>query len=138
MALEATDPETYSLIGAAMAVHRELGRGFLESVYHEALEIEFNAKKIPYKREVEIPVFYRGQKLNKNFRADFICFDSIILELKAISKLTSKEEGQIINYLNASKLDRGLIINFGSASLEFQRYNNSENFKQKADKIDLY
>lgn len=119
---EIQDEKTYSIIGCAMKVHSELGSGFLEAVYQEALEIEFIKNKIPYEREVNLPVYYCGKKLQTFYKADFICYDSIIIELKALSKLSGTEESQIINYLKATKLKKGLLFNFGSKSLFYKRF----------------
>ncbi len=124
--MEFQDPQTYALIGAAMAVHRELGPGFLEAVHAAALELEFQQRGIPYRREVEIPVLYRGRPLSVTYRADFVCFDSIILELKAVSRLGAVEEAQLINYLKATGYERGLLFNFGKKSLVHKRYANSK------------
>jgi GxxExxY protein len=115
------DQETYSIIGAAMAVHRELGCGFLEPVYQAALEREFQLRKIPYQREVEIPVFYRQEPLPVSYRADFVCYRSVIVELKALTKLSSTEESQVINYLKATGYERALLINFGTTTLQHKR-----------------
>ena len=125
------DPQTYAIIGAAMAVHRELGCGFLEAVYHEGLAIEFLQNHIPSEHEVELSIFYKGRQMNQKYRADFICFGDIVVEVKAISKLTLTEESQIINYLNASKINRGLLINFGANTLEYKRFNNSKNNQKR-------
>ncbi|MBU2547426.1 MAG: GxxExxY protein [Proteobacteria bacterium] len=115
------DPETYAIIGAAMAVHRELGRGFLEAVYQEALQFEFQARNIPFEREKELPVRYRGTLLKTSYKADFVCYGSVIVELKALQTLSGIEETQIINYLKASCLNRALILNFGTQSLQTKR-----------------
>ena len=115
------DPQTYSVIGAAMEVHRQLGCGFLEAVYHEALVIELSLKSIPFEHEVMLPIEYKGQILNTSYRADFICYDSIILEIKALAKLSGREESQLLNYLKASGFERGLLINFGASRLEYKR-----------------
>ena len=115
------DPQTYEIIGAAMEVHRELGHGFLEAVFQEALEFEFTLRGIPYASQVDIPVHYKGRKLGCGYRADFVCHEDILVEIKAIAKLTSREDSQVINYLKATHLQRGLLFNFGTASLEHKR-----------------
>jgi GxxExxY protein len=119
--LDTRDQQTYTIIGAAMKVHRELGHGFLEAVYQEALAIEFEKKKIPFKREMQIPITYCGVILQTYYKADFICYDQIIVELKALSRLTNIEEAQVINYLKATKLQKGMLFNFGTSSLEYKR-----------------
>jgi GxxExxY protein len=116
------DPRTYAIIGAAMEVHRQLGRGFLEAVYQEALELELELRQIPCQREVELPIFYKKQRLKTFYRADFICYDSVLVELKALAKLSGVEEAQIINYLKATGLETGLLLNFGASSLEYKRF----------------
>lgn len=94
--------EAYKIIGAAMAVHRELGAGFLEAVYQEALELELSDNNIPYQREVPLTILYKGNPLQKEYVSDFICFDKIIVELKAINSLEGIHEAQVINYLKAT------------------------------------
>jgi GxxExxY protein len=113
--------ESYSIIGAAMEVHRTLGKGFLESVYQESLGLEFKKRQIPFSREQILELFYKGDKLSKYFVADFICFDKIILELKSVSGLTSEHEAQVFNYLKATQMNLALLINFGANSLQYKR-----------------
>lgn len=116
------DERTFKIIGAAMEVHKELGCGFLEAVYQEALEQEFAERKIPFKSQLDIQIFYKGNPLRKSYQPDFICYDEIIVEIKAISSLSGIEESQIINYLKATNLHVGLLLNFGSKSLEHKRF----------------
>lgn len=121
---EIRDPQTYAILGAAMEVHRELGNGFLEGVYQEALAKEFTARGIPFRREVELLIYYKSDVLTCTYKADFVCYDSIVVELKAIKNLSGVERSQILNYLKATGFKRGLLINFGSASLEYERFSN--------------
>ncbi len=118
------DPETYAIIGAAIEVHKQLGNGFLEAVYHEALAIELSRRNILFKHEVTLHVKYKGQQLNAKYRADFICFETIIVEIKALNRLSGVEESQIINYLKATGLQTGLLLNFGAPSLTYKRFKN--------------
>lgn len=113
--------EVYKIIGAAMVVHKELGCGFLEAVYQEALSLELEEQKIPFEQEKEIEIYYKDLLLNKKYRADFVCYDKIIIEIKALSSLTSEHESQLLNYLKASETKVGLLINFGSKSLQYKR-----------------
>jgi GxxExxY protein len=119
--IESRDPRSYAIIGAAMEVHRELGSGFLEMAYQEALEVEFLSRTIPYRREVELPVLYKGKPLKCGYRADYICYEDILVELKAIKQISGIERAQVINYLKATGIAVGLLINFGSGSLEYER-----------------
>jgi len=102
------DPRTYTIIGAAMEVHRQLGCGFLEAVYQEALALELNLRNVPCLREVELPVSYKGQRLSATYRADLVCYDSVIVELKALPAV--------------SGLEVGLLLNFGTESLQYRRF----------------
>lgn len=115
------DKRTYQIIGAAIKVHQELGCGFFEAVYQEALAIEFSLQGIPYEREKNIPISYKNIKLKKKYRADFVCFNEVIVELKALSSLCSAHEAQLLNYLKASGIKTGLLINFGEPSLIYKR-----------------
>ena len=116
------DPDTYAIIGAAMEVHNVLGQGFLESVYGEALVVELNARNIPFRRELPLSVTYKGAALPCQFKADFICFDRVLLELKALTRLSGTESAQVLNYLKATRINKGLLINFGAAKLEYKRF----------------
>jgi len=113
--------ECYKIIGACMEVHKELGPGFLEPVYHEALSLEFYDQKIPFEKEKDIRIIYKGRALDKYYKADFLCFDNIIVEVKALSEITNDHIAQLLNYLRATKLRVGLLVNFGSSSLTYKR-----------------
>lgn len=115
------DPQTYAILGAAMGVHRQLGNGFLEAVYQEALQVEMSRRGIPARREVGIPIVYKGQQLSCSYRADFICYDSVLVELKSIERLGDNEAAQVVHYLRATGLQRALLVNFGAKHLEFRR-----------------
>lgn len=116
------DPKTHAIIGAAIDVHRIMGAGFLEAVYHEALSHEFGLRDIPFQSEIALPISYKNKILSAKYKADFICFGSVIVELKALSQLSGTEESQIINYLKASGLEVGLLLNFGTSSLRYKRF----------------
>jgi len=115
--------EVYAIIGAAIEVHRELGSGFLETIYQEAMEIELEDHGLPFESQKPLAIFYKRRRLKKEYQADLICYGQIIVELKALDKLSGKEEAQILNYLKATGLRVGLLINFGSSGkLEWHRY----------------
>ena len=116
------DPRTYAIIGAAMEVHSQLGCGFLEPVYQEAFAVELRNRGIPYTRELRFPVLYKGRQLACQYRPDFICFSSVIVELKALGHLGGVEESQLINYLKVTGCHTGLLLNFGKKSLEQRRF----------------
>ena len=117
--------ESYKIIGACMKVHRELGSGFLEAVYEEALKKEFKKFGVPFECQVKLNVFYEGEKLNKHYRADFICYDKIIVEIKSVSQVPLAFYAQTKNYLAATKKELGLLVNFGQSSLTYKRIVNS-------------
>ena len=115
---------TEKIIGAAMEVHKTLRSGFLESVYDEAMAIELDLQKIPFERQKPIDVFYKG-KIAKQFFCDFVVEEKVLVELKAIKKLSENEDAQVLNYLKATGFQLALLINFGAASLEFKRIINT-------------
>ena len=115
------DPQTFAIIGAAMEVHRELGSGFLEVVYQDALQHELRLRNIPFVHEHSIPIAYKGIALSSLYRADFLCFDRIVVELKAQKSIGEVEDAQVLHYLKATSLKRALLINFGAPSLQFKR-----------------
>ena len=115
--------EVFAIVGAAIEVHRELGPGFLEAVYHEALEIELRDRNIPFRSQTLLEIFYKRSRLNKEYLADIVCFDKIIVELKHAVRLTTKDQAQLLNYLKATNLRVGVLINFGSVGkLEWKRF----------------
>jgi len=119
--------EVYAIIGAAMEVHTQLGVGFLEAVYQEALELELTTRNISFIAQRPLRIYYKGQTLKKQYLADLVCYDKIIIELKAQNKLTTKEEAQLLNYLKATNAPLGLLINFGCVGkLEWKRLANTK------------
>jgi GxxExxY protein len=117
--------EVYSIVGAAIEVHKGLGFGFLEAVYQEAMEIELSRRGIPFEAQRPLSILYKGQRLKKEYIADLICYGQIIVELKALERLSGREEAQLLNYLKATGYHVGLLINFGnSPKLEWKRFVN--------------
>ena len=104
---------SYAINGAAFHVYNKLGHGFLESVYQEALEIEFKRRNIPFEREKELKIIYDGFELKQTYKADFVCYDKVIVELKAVSCLDDAHRSQVFNYLHATGYKLGLLYNFG-------------------------
>jgi GxxExxY protein len=117
--------ESYKIIGACLEVHNELGSGFAESIYQEALAYELKLRDIPFIKEKQLNVRYKDILLEKYYIADFICFEKIILEIKALSKLLPEHESQVLNYLKATGFKLGLLINFGEKSLVYKRFANT-------------
>lgn len=114
--------ESYSIIGAALEVYNNLRHGFLEPVYQEALEREFSARSIPYEREKELTIYYKDKPLKQTYKADFVCYGEIIVELKAVSELNDAHRSQLYNYLHATGCTLGILINFGNSErLEYER-----------------
>lgn len=114
--------EVFAIIGAAIEVHKKLGSGFLEPVYQEALEIELAWREVPFQSQYPLTIQYKGRPLRKEYVADLVCFDQVIVELKALQQLSCREEAQLLNYLKATGLRVGLLINFGShGKLEWKR-----------------
>lgn len=107
--------QSYAINGAAFKVYNTLGHGFLEAVYQEALEIEFHKQGIPYEREKELKILYDGVELKQTYRADFVCYGHIIVELKAVSDLDDSHRSQVYNYLHATGFKLGLLYNFGNS-----------------------
>ena len=128
------EEESYAIIGACMQVHKTLGAGFLESVYQEALSREFINRNVPFRSQEKLEVFYEDQKLKKFFKADFICYEHIVVELKATALLTESMIAQTINYLKASRFELGLLINFGAKSLTWKRLINTPAICDNPDK----
>lgn len=115
--------ETYKIIGACFEVYNGMGCGFLESVYQECLELELNSQQIPFQSQQKLKLSYKGQKLEKTFEPDFVCFDKVIDEIKAVNALADEHRAQVINYLYASGLDVGLLVNFGNhQKMEHERF----------------
>lgn len=108
------EKESFAIRGAIYEVHNQLGCGFLEAVYQESLEIELKDRNIPFSSQQELTLYYKGSKLSQMYKPDFICFDRIIVEIKATKEIAPEHKAQVLNYLKASKLQLGFLVNFGS------------------------
>ena len=129
------EKESYLIRGCMMNVQHELGCGFAEKVYQEALELEFNEKNIPFQRESRLNIWYKGMKLKQEYVADFICYDKIIVEIKAVTELNDIHRAQVFNYLKASNFDRALLVNFGEIPLKIERIFNYHKNRQNSPTI---
>ena len=115
--------ETYKIIGACFEVYNEMGCGFLESVYQECLELELKSQAVPFQPQQKLRLKYKGKSLEKTFEPDFVCFDKIIVEIKAVGALADEHRAQVINYLHASDMEVGLLVNFGNhKKMEHERF----------------
>lgn len=115
------DSQTFQIIGAAMEVHRHLHRGLREAIYCEALKIEFELRNIPFTAQFPLQMEYKNQTLAGVHHVDFVCFECVVVEVKALSALTPADEAQVMNYLAMGRFERGLLLNFGTKSLEYKR-----------------
>ena len=118
--------ESHKIIGAAMAVHRYFGCGFSEKVYQDAFEVELQKQGIPFRREVQLHAFYNGTELASTFIPDFICYDKIIIEMKAVQEIEDIHRSQAINYAKVSGFPLAILINFGESSLKFELFPNKK------------
>ncbi len=117
--------ESYRIVGSCLAVFNKLGSGFLESVYQEALEIQFKQDKISFEKEKRLHIRFDDVQLDKFFKADYVCFESIIVELKATPFIHKNDLAQVLNYLRATGMRLGILVNFGEKSLTYKRILNS-------------
>jgi len=114
--------EMYSVVGAALEVHKSLGRGLEEAIYQEAFEFELKTEQIRYEAQKALHTYYKGHQLKKIYQADLICFDGIMVEIKAVDNICSEHRAQLLNYMRITKIKRGILINFGEKSLRVERY----------------
>ncbi|MCK4665474.1 GxxExxY protein [Candidatus Dependentiae bacterium] len=124
--------ESYKIQGAIFEVYREMGCGFLESVYQECLDLELRNRNIPFSAQKDVKLTYKGELLQQNYKPDFICYDRIIVEIKAVKAIAPEHQAQLINYLKATGLKLGLLVNFGSyPKAKIERFINSEKHEKK-------
>ena len=116
------EQETFKVIGACIQVHKKLGSGFSESVYHQAIEKELLNTNIPFEQQKKVPIYYDGELLDTFFIADFVCYDNVILEIKSVPALQDQMKQQVVNYLKSSTIEVGMLINFGEKSLKWKRF----------------
>ena len=121
------EEESYKIIGTCIAVHKKLGTGFQQPIYKEVLQKEFKKNKIPFEKQKQLQVFYDGTVLKEPFTADFVCYDTIIIEIKSMSSIPQEAKQQVVNYLKATNFKLGLLINFGESSLKWKRLINTVN-----------
>ena len=114
------DQELYAIIGAAMEVQNEMGEGFLELVYHDALNVELGLRSIPFETEKPITITYKGQPLDRSYKADLVCYGNIVVELKSVEMLKAEHTAQLLNYLKATGMPMGVLINFGEKPLRYK------------------
>ena len=114
------DQELYAIIGAAMEVQNEMGEGFLELVYHDALNVELGLRGIPFETEKPIAITYKGQPLDRSYKADLVCYGNIVVELKSVEVLKAEHTAQLLNYLKATGMPMGVLINFGEKPLRYK------------------
>lgn len=119
------EEETFKVIGACINVHKKLGGGFMESAYHQALEKEFLKSNIPFEQQKKVSIYYDGELLNTFFIADFVCYDTVILEIKSVPNIQDQMKQQVVNYLKSSKIEVGMLINFGEKILKWKRFVNT-------------
>ena len=113
--------ETFKVLGACINVHKKLGSGFMDSVYHQALEKELLSNNIPFEQQKKVPIYYDGEPLGTFFIADFVCFNTVLLEIKSVPELMDQMKQQVVNYLKSSTIEVGLLINFGEQHLKWKR-----------------
>lgn len=120
--------DVYRIVGAAFEVHRELGGGLLEPVYQSALAVEMQMQGIPFVREYQQEIAYKGVSLDRFYKFDFLCCDNVVVELKSVSELTAEHRSQLFNYMRLSNGKYGILMNFGTRSLQIERYQKSDNY----------